>query len=256
MRIFPWGNIFPFGFGVGVPSQTHPNPYPILDLLEPDWWYDWGKLSQNKEVYPKHPKWSQYYYPMMYGKAKPLKDSKFSFYKSWLLFNEPNQHGQHVLSAHQAAYEAWTLWSYGAKRLVVGNEIIAPETEYDDRLGWYTGYLRHGGPIPEVWGIHLYVWNKTDPPNAKGVRNKINRFKRWMEAKNVVRPIVVTEVSALGGPYEDQLGIMKGVIDVLHTGEIQAAAWFSAGWWRNHPDNLVVDGKLTALGRVFKDRQW
>jgi len=258
-------SVFPYGLGAGIPSQIFRDPYPVLDLINPTHWGDWGKKS-NKAAWPTNSKWAERYIPHMYSKAEPHRGAPFAYDnahgKAWQLFNEPNQSDQGYIDARSAAREAWRIWNYGAKRLIVGNCIIARETEFDHRIAWFSAYVHHRGPLPECWGIHLYDWDIGDGKGGdeiskNGVKAKIHRFEKWIKARDGRKPapsICVTEVSAGAGSVELQKRLLWAVKGCLNDGDMMAASWFSGRWRGKWSNSDLIDsrGQLTEVGQVFK----
>lgn len=247
-------SLFPEGLGVGAPWQTMPDPYPALDMLKPDWWYDWG----NKAHPGRWPtgEWEKSYYPMMFRHAVGLSGSKFDASdagRAWILFNEPCQPGQTNLTSTSAIDEALELYNYGAKRFIAGGIVITEDFPYDERIGWLSGYVRKGGIIPGRWHIHCYGWAYGENPNLAGLQAKVRRFEKWMATLNVVRPIVVSEFSAQSHPPSKQIELLGAARHMLAKGDISAAAWFSTNYFNDGGD-LVRDGELTEVGRAFADK--
>lgn len=158
----------------------------------------------------------------------------------WLLGNEPEMNGVTPEQAARAVREwqqrmgAWAV-DYAACGVNISLHRI------DVALDWLFGYLSHGGPVPPTWHIHIYG-------NADQFDGALGIFERWTDIKNVRRPIIVSEFASTDEPA----ALMWTVEDMLRTGRLRAAYWFSAYWadWPE-PSLLTADGELTEIGEAW-----
>jgi hypothetical protein len=227
---------FPHGLGVGIPSQTIPDPLAVaLPLLQPSWWLNWGAYWAGRPG-------GENYFPMVWRTV----DRKPDYYKraiastsnAWLLLNEPDMDGQANLTVGQGIQEI-------RKALALGiTEWIGPNVCLDRRTDgwtWLDEYVVAGGPIPTAWGVHFYA---VYGPNT--FDKALERFKSWMVYRGVVRDIVITEVSAENASIEEQIRLLEHM-----KGLGIPVAWFSAEAERGYNEDLIRDGQLTELGRNY-----
>lgn len=238
-------NNLPAGLGVGIPSQTWPDPAAVLKLLKPLWWYNWGAYWTGRPI-------GVNYHPMMYRDT-----NKKSYYKraigapavagetypsnAWLLGNEYDMPGQANRVPAAAIKYVNQILEMGVKEWVGPNGLL--DRSYG--WGWHDEYIRLGGPIPDAWGIHIY-----DAPAPHDWDTVLEDFYRWMYDNKVEREVVVTETNAGSGDSDAQIMLLNHIRDRLKTDRgLRAVAWFSAEY--GQPADLIRDGALTEVGHAF-----
>ena len=78
--------------------------------------------------------------------------------RTWLLYNEPELVGQANTSAHDAAIHV----AYWTDAIANNGRTACCGVSVDERLpwdDWLNAYLAAGGPVPDVWHIHVYAEN-------------------------------------------------------------------------------------------------
>lgn len=232
----------PSGWGVGIPSQTIPDPRPAYAALQPTatHWLNWGAYYSGRPG-------GDDYLPMMYKNATHRVPGYFEraiagTNNPWLLGNEYDLKGQ------ANSTPSFAIAAINEIRAMGVDEWIGPNCCLNNRSfgwAWMDEYVRFGGPTPNAWGIHLY-----DCPTINVFKEKFEDFYNWMVRHHVQRPIIVTETSGERAAVRDQIALMQGIDTMLRTdNRLRAVAWFSADY--GLPSDLLADGQLTELGRAF-----
>lgn len=155
----------------------------------------------------------------------------------WFLGNEPERAEQSDTSPADFA-DAMRTW-----RALVGGPWAGPGILWGDpgRV-WLDAYLRLGGPIPDVWAIHIY-----GSLDIAGWLDQYNHALGWLSSRNLHQPVWVTETNGSGA-----------LMRYLAWRDNLVAYWYCA----HDPfgDNRAADlhdaqGQLTHLGRVFAGLQ-
>lgn len=167
----------------------------------------------------------------------------------WLFLNEPERVTQANLPP---AYAAQVVASH--RDLVKGADTTATwaccGVWVDGNVGipWLNDYLDAGGPVGDVWHIHLYAPNDCDPA---GSLQLIGNFETRAATRGVTRPIVITEFGCLfPGSTQRARDYMTGVIPVLRSDSL-VTGW---AWWSSStgPYPLFDDqGTPTGAGQCY-----
>lgn len=116
---------------------------------------------------------------------------------------------------------------------------------------WLDAYLAAGGPVPDVWQLHIYdafvfEWH-----------DRLDVFRTWAAERDISRPIIVAETSYPWASPGYNLLLVTAIGDALASDpDLLAVYWYSVhdyhGLWHD-TDLLDADGTLTALGEAFVD---
>lgn len=231
----------PSGLGLGAPWQSGDNIPAMLERLRPAWWYDW-RYSQCG---------APGYVPMIWTKAiwdahRVAIESLFARRPElfWLLLNEPERSDQADLLPETAANMINAIThrhdiQYAAPGVAVGAAGFA----------WLERYLGAGGPVPDMWHIHIY--GCTEPEEWLAAWSQ---WRAWMIDHNVARPTIISETNGWTATAYGQQRVMEQIDAVLeHDDLLQAAAWFATRyeWGAGHPLLLDDAGGLTPVGDTF-----
>lgn len=160
----------------------------------------------------------------------------------WLLGNEPEIPSFAVTP--QEAVEFVVKWESE-----VGGEWAAPGIiTWDNGYAWLEEYLALGGLVGDYWNIHIYFASTPDEWQAKW-----NEFKDWMIAKNLVRPVIVTETNGWGQDA-NQSAIIERIRVIQRTDPLlHIVIWYSdADYWETAQwTDLRNENGLTELGEYF-----
>jgi len=232
----------PMGLGVGAPWQVPLRLDHALAMLKPAWWYDW-RFEQIG---------SPGYVPMIWGpgtwdRHNTVLRSLFARRPEqfWLLWNEPERSDQADMAPQLAA---------DATRMIAqhGIEYAAPGVALT-REGylWLDDYLRHDGPVPDCWHVHIYHCTEPDQWDSAWTA-----WVDWMHHHGVVRPTIVSETNAWTDGVEGQQRMVGHVAQKMDDDPLLLAiAWFAHQWhdWINGEPNLLNDdGNLTSVGEAFE----
>lgn len=232
------------GLGCGVPAphgESDPAWYATATAaLRPAWFYTWRADAIGQ------PGFVPMCWRMDIDSILPAVDVALANAASvplWLIGNEPEREEQSDTPAHiaAAACREWVrrcgTWAIPWAAPGVNVSIHMAGMGY----AWMEGFLACGGPIPPAFHVHIYG-------NADAWRESVKRFHAWMRMRRVERPVIVSEA----GCADDPVGLFAAIRHSLSSGEVQAAAIFSARYepWPDC-DLLTDDGELTALGRLF-----
>ena len=240
--------MIPKGLGYGCPHQRakdDPTWYATARkrLGEDRPWYNWLNDQTHQETYT----------PMLW-RCNPVNVANYAVAAAmldaplFLLGNEPENPKQSNTSPQDFA-DAVVMW-----RQQVPGMIALPGVYFDDaKWGkkWMQEYVRLGGPMPDVWAVHMYQpyqhqWDNSFPLMLDYLRS----------IKDL--PVLLTEC---GGSYNDEeciLSVMDCVKQAVRSGDVRAAYWFSAYYEADLPFNdlLTHDGKLTPIGKEFVKEQY
>lgn len=231
------------GLGAGVPWQCQEvygmDVDAMLRALRPAWWYSWQADQIGRDGF----------IPMIWhidaesiAAALPLAQANAQI-PLWLIGNEPEIESQSDTPPHiaAAACREWQrrLGTWAIPWAAPGVN-LSVHTFEQGRM-WLDGFLAAGAPLPSAWAIHVYG-------NADAWRDSLHRFRAWMRLRHVERPIIVSEC----GCDDEPAVLMAAIRASLDSGEVQAAAWFSARYPPWPALDLLTDtGELTPIGRLF-----
>ena len=134
-----------------------------LDTCTHNWYTAWQFLEE-----PRHTPsiWNHVYRPSMRDLVRMAETYPG---RTWLLYNEPELESQANTEARDAAIHA----TYWTDAIGENGRTACCGTTIDDRLPWaqwLEAYLAAGGPVPDVWHIHIY---------AHDVRTFELRWAQW-----------------------------------------------------------------------------
>lgn len=225
--------------GLGVPWQngeTNPTYYrDTLRLLVPPHWYNWKADALQRDYTPmvwacKHSAW----FTAQIERAQAWRN-EYSFY---FIGNEPERPEQSNTSPHEfaAAMQTWLA--------LVGGQWAGPGVLWGDPgRAWLAEYLRIGGPLPDVWAIHIY-----GSTTVQGWLDQYTDAAIWLDRRVSVRPIWVTETNG----SEAIMRYLAARHDVI-------AFWYCAHdpFGNNRAADLTNANatSLTDLGRLYVSLQ-
>lgn len=114
---------------------------------------------------------------------------------------------------------------------------------------WMDAYLAAGGPVPDVWSVHIYdafVFNWHE---------RLDVFRAWASERGITRPVIVAETGfPFGQPSYNAL-LVEAIGDALDSDpDLLAVYWYSVhdyhGIWHD-TDLLDPNGALTPVGEAF-----
>lgn len=234
----------PSGLGVGVPWQRaegDPGWYDrALEALRPNWFYNWQHDLVGRPNYCATI-WRMDAEGMT--RAIAVAQANAADVPLWLLGNEPEREAQSDTPAHiaAAACRQWVraLGTWAVPWAAPGVNLSVHM--FEQGRVWLDGFLAAGAPLPDAWAIHVYG-------GADAWRDSLHRFRAWMRARHVERPVIVSEC----GTDTDAPALLAAIRASLDSGEVQAAALFSARYPPWPALDLLTDAcELTALGRLF-----
>lgn len=230
--------------GVGLPWQWAERDTSYYtrtrELLGWPQWYSWkadciGMDGYTPMVYAPRlgPQFSQHI-----ARAQAWKQE----YTVWILGNECEREEQANVSPAEFA-EAIRTWL-----ALVGGQWAGPGILWSDGgRAWLDAYLRAGGPIPDVWAIHIY-----GSGTPRSWMMQYEHLQAWLTTRRITRPIWITETNARA----DVAGNATLMRFLVTNPEIVAY------WYSSHDpfgDNRIADlhdaAGLTELGQLFADLQ-
>ncbi len=232
--------MIPTGFGVGIPhqrAQDDPSWYDTaLAQVSPPWWYDWTYSQIDRPDYV----------PMLWrcdveGVARALPIIMKNRVRLWLLGNEPERTDQ-----SNTAPEVFAEAVKELNRQTHGTTIALPGILWD-RYGygkaWLSEYIDRGGPIPDAWHVHLYVWT------ADEWRRTVPEMLAFLKGIADI-PVIISECASWHP--KTTLSVLEAIKETVRVGDAQAAAYFSAYYdaWPE-PSLLTAAGELTELGTQY-----
>jgi hypothetical protein len=231
----------PTGLGLGAPWQSGDNVTAMLETLRPAWWYDW-RFEQTG---------APGYVPMIWSSSvwhenDAVLTSLFERRPDtfWLLWNEPERSDQANMQPDEAATLTAEIAAHGIQYAAPGVSLNG------DGYLWLEDYLRHGGPVPHCWHVHMYG---SRTPAEWSLRWA--SWVVWMREHCVVRPTIVSETNGWTEGDYGQCAVLDHVAAMLDKEELlQAAAWFATRWdaWATgHPHLMDESGNLTTVGDTF-----
>lgn len=252
------------GFGVGIPPQLVRREGAWIveqefDLLGPRCFFNWG-------IDPIGERDGFTFAPMVYGAGSSERNTieRLDQYpgETWLLWNEPERPEQSNIAPEIAAELTRDFlrlaWSVGREfQWAAPGVWLGPDS--NDGLEWATIYAknlrRRGISRPTYWHIHAYR-----SPNRQRFFDSMARWHQWYRVWGSGAPVIMSEVCAETGEYEDQVAVMDEVLALLRNGTLAAAMWFSShvsddSQWHNAAlctvDVAAQTVALTALGEHF-----
>jgi hypothetical protein len=167
----------------------------------------------------------------------------------WLVSNEPENSGADGGSdvSPQEAAEAAARWCRETSGPWAGVGVLwGPRGKL-----WIQDYLSAGGPIPDIWHLHIYAWT------AEHWRQQWDEWQEYIDWTSIVAPTIVTECAAWAIEIKVQRAVMDEVRRTLDIDDNLAGAyWFSSRYgqqvdfWRR-ADLLDDADKLTGLGKHY-----
>jgi len=156
----------------------------------------------------------------------------------WLIGNEPERHDQDNYATPQEYADLVRTWL-----ALVGGRWAGPGILWSDGgRDWLDAYLALGGPIPDVWAVHIY-----GSETVSGWLGQYEHLQAWLATRRIVRPVWITETN--GG---------ADVLRYLAESGI-TAYWYSARdpfGDNSHADLVNADAtELTDLGRLYASLQ-
>lgn len=162
---------------------------------------------------------------------------------TWLMGNEPER-PQQANTPPALFADAMRTWL-----ALVGGRWAGPGILWSDGgRDWLDAYLALGGPIPDVWAVHIY-----GSETVSGWLGQYEHLQAWLATRRIVRPVWITETNARG----DATGNATLMLFLAASPDL-TAFWYAS----RDPfgDNAVADlhdaaGRPTALGQLFADLQ-
>lgn len=155
----------------------------------------------------------------------------------WLLGNEPERADQSDVSSDEFA-DAVRVWL-----ALIGRRWAGPGILWGDEGRWWLDeYIKLGGPLPDIWAIHIY-----GSLDVAGWLDQLFHARRWFAEMRATRPIWVTETNG-----------SEALMRFLAAEPSLTAYWYCARDPFGHNaayDLLDAEGKPTHLGRVFRSLQ-
>lgn len=255
----------PHGFGICIPPQSVWADgawiaEQELELLRPPWYMAWGPdalvADQRDAVFC----------PMIYRDLDARHASRLAEEpgETWLFFNEPERPEQSGLTPEQARI---------ATRVIL-RELQDVNVEFQTAFG---GFAADMSDAPgTAWGANYFQLLRRREAirggnyvHVHGYRSSSvaqfwrswDKFRAWYAVWGGGAPVILSEVCAENAPYSVQVDVMMAVQGMLNSGEIAAAAWFSAhvssvssGWPNAALCNVDVANQrvsLTPLGQFY-----
>ncbi len=167
--------------------------------------------------------------------------------KLWLFWNEPERADQAnvipSVAARLTISYAQTLGDNGAWACC-GNMIDG------NGLAWLDSYIAQGGPIPDVWHIHIYGAADIDSWNTF-----LNYWWQWWEEHGADKPVIISETSLMWQPAAQQAELLR-YLQQYTDPRVRQIYWFSAlpepsvpSWGESRL--LNSDFTKTELGQVY-----
>ena len=235
--------ILPSGFGLGIPHQnaeTDPGYYQrTLDLLKPKVWLNWKYNFQHPDCFPQLWKAS-----WVFKEYQNVLNAGFGD-KIWFLSNEAHDPYQ-ANETPEECVKAVRFWKEN-----VGLPCCFPNIKWcTEGINWYREYKRLGGPEPDAYGVHVYVYSVAD---MSRILRTLKNFDLFREGT----PIIVSECAGFLVYPETQNDMMKAIWTAILFGDIQAAFWFSSMYGKWHKAFLASDctgiyGAINKVGKSFK----
>lgn len=114
---------------------------------------------------------------------------------------------------------------------------------------WLDAYLAAGGPVPDVWQVHIYDafvgrWHE-----------RLDVFRAWAAERGISRPIIVAETAYPWAIPSYNALLLEKIGETLDSDpDLLAVYWYSVhdyhGIWHD-TDLLDTDGALTPVGEAF-----
>jgi hypothetical protein len=227
--------------GVGLAWQRGPAwAQQSLALLQPPLWKNWHWDTLDDPAYIPH----VFSIQPSAGNQRAMNLAATMPGRLWEIGNEPELPGTAIAPATAAAFmRDW--------QATAGNNFAAPGIIVSDAgLAWLDAYLAAGGPVGDLWNVHLYYvttgadWQRTWA-----------RWLKWQSVNGLKRPSLISETNAW--PGGDQQSVLAAVVAALAADPLlYAALWYSDTdyWNRFHdPDLRTVAGTLTPLGQRYRN---
>lgn len=226
----------PEGMCIGIPFSNDAPVAPILADLGSSCWYDWHFGSH-----------SDGYVPMLFSSGasgSELQIMRRQPERLWFVLNEPERPGQADMEPGEAIAVTQQVDATGASWACCGT--IAWDSE------WLDAYLHGGGLVPDYWHIHIY-----GAQDASGWDAYLDDFYRWMDSRDVARPVIVSETNAFGAGTDEQCELLEHVAERVEDDErLLAVFWFSTRYGNGIEASLYDEfGNLTKIGETFKGLQ-
>lgn len=167
--------------------------------------------------------------------------------KTWLLQNEPEEPSQGNTSPEEAAR---LMLGYIAAIGDNGRLACCGTHANLNGLPWLDRYLAAGGPVPDVWHIHIYA------TTVDGWYAGLDQWWAWWERNGSGRPIIISETSAMEANFLVHHELIRRMVN-FNDRRIEKIYWFSAlreghvFWWNGYL--LMDDLGLTTVGQTYID---
>ncbi len=243
----------PAGLHASVPWQvddyTPGRETEIVDTLDLDSYYNYQELQRSDSHAHIH-------VPLYFNLTDydlPFVRCKFVF-----LWNEPDREDQSDATPREAA-ETTLAWSKEQERqcgyrsyAIHGGLLSVPE----GTRNWIEEYLEWGGPLPDVWHLHIYAHTADEFLNFWGVVKTVLEEKPHLAYRNGQEiPVILSEVGGVG-TIEEAKKIMSLLWFLIETDPIlHSAYWFTGADWGRYDEEYILvgeNGEFTELGQHFK----
>lgn len=183
---------------------------------------------------------------------------------TWLLWNEPSLPNQAWTTPRWAIghTESWIAAIKPHGKVACCGVAVLPDSQQEiwpqQGLPWMTEYVQLGGPIPDVWHIHVYM--AVTPEDYERI---LNRWWAWWKVHGGGRPVIISETAGSCWPelsdaecLENHKIIMQHIKDtVLPDKRIIDVLWFAShhnngydGW---RPWLVNDDGSPSDIGQLW-----
>lgn len=222
----------------------------VLDLLNPDCYFNWGILNTSNL---ENPKFNPLIWNASDGSINQAVDLTAKYRgRTWLVFNEPENTDQSNLTASEAAKRFDALYTAlkasDPTATIACCGVIVSEKGVDWLKQFYTLVKNK----PDVWHVHVYI-NSIKFSDWKAF---IDYWWYWNKYALGNKETFITETC---GTYQpDQTGLFAEIVKYSHP-LLKRVYWFSA-----YPEPIVKDwkcnlltqdGKRTVLGTLFFNRE-
>ena len=217
-------------------------PVSDIDLLEADWYYNWGIGSQTGI--------DDRYIPMSRCGDVPVMPVDTPYL---LVFNEPNNREPYGCPIHmggQAAEKVRAIEAaYPDTYLIVGNVAYYSYNQYmipEYGKAWLQDFLNYYGDYDMALGVHSYDhWSPyyyTDHLRQWNDYFTLGDYDFWLTETNIIQAVNTAEFQLL----------IDGAYDMFTRFAIYSNRDYSG--WITHADLVHTDGTLSDYGKIFRDR--
>jgi hypothetical protein len=228
---------YPSGFAIGHPHQNEKNNFIT----------DWQEKLAAKELY-----WYNWIFNHDDPKYVPMVFSNSTWIKYRMTFMAQKEKLHFVANEPDIDPSNFTVKEFGDVCSQL-DYVCGPNISLWGHRGYdYVAECIDNDIIPYAWGIHIYNVLTLE----HFIRN-LNNFMEFVDSKNALRPIIVTETGAQTYNHLQQAALLEELYTYVYNNAfLDSVFWFSTYWNKSNEWGAMSlfdsTGELTPAGAMLR----